>query len=126
MARILVIDDDRDMRVLLRIMLELAGHEVLLAADGRAGLERQRLANADLVITDIYMPGQDGFETICALQALERRVPIIAMSGGVATATMLATARLLGAVAVLTKPFLPDELLSTVNQALTAGVPSEH
>src|SRR5260370_6370769 len=64
MVRILVIDDDADMRAMLEQTLNSAGHEVALAADGREGVEQYRREPADLVITDIYMPHQEGLDTI--------------------------------------------------------------
>ena len=56
MAHILVIDDDSSIRTLLRRVLESAGHEVMEASNGRIGLDVQREAPADLIITDIFMP----------------------------------------------------------------------
>jgi PleD family two-component response regulator len=70
MARILIIDDDREIRHPLRLALENAGHEVLEAPDGA---ERVRLwveRGADLVITDVFMPEKDGLEVIWELKAL--------------------------------------------------------
>jgi len=82
MARILVIDDDADTRAMLEQILKAAGYEVILAADGREGVERHSTSPADLVITDIYMPKQDGLETIQELRSCFPTVAIIAMSGG--------------------------------------------
>ena len=62
--RILVIDDDDQMRVLLRQVMEWAGYEVTEAEDGREGMQKQRRQPADLVITDLIMPEQEGLETI--------------------------------------------------------------
>jgi len=118
MARILVIDDDADMRELLAETLRSAGHEVALAADGREGVREYRAKAADLVITDLYMPNQEGLETIIELRRCFPEVAIIAMSGKLAAATMLSIAQKLGAVAVLQKPFVADELLSAVGKAL--------
>ena len=64
MARILVIDDDPDTRAMLELTLKSAGYEVISAADGREGVARQCTSPADLVITDLYMPNQEGLETI--------------------------------------------------------------
>ena len=84
MARILVIDDEADMRGLLEETLQSAGHEVSLAADGEEGMKRFRARPADLVITDLYMPGQEGLETIMQLRREFPSVAIMAMSGRVA------------------------------------------
>jgi CheY-like chemotaxis protein len=118
MARILVIDDDADMRAMLEQTLKAAGHEVVLAADGREGVERYRTSPTDLVITDIYMPKQDGLETIREFHRRFSEVRIVAMSGRALAVTMLCIAQDLGAVAVLHKPFLADELIDAVAKAL--------
>jgi DNA-binding response OmpR family regulator len=125
MARILVIDDDPDTRAMLEQILKAAGHEVILAADGREGLERYRASPADLVITDIYMPKQDGLETIREFRKHFPEVSIIAMSGRALAVTMLSIARDLGAVAVLHKPFAADELIAAVAKALGGQSPAQ-
>ena len=120
MARILAIDDDPDMRAVLEQTLKSAGHEVVLAADGRQGIERYKADPADLVVTDIYMPNQEGLETIIELRHQFPRAVIIAMSGRADAGTMLLIAQRLGAVASLRKPFVSEELLSAVGNALRA------
>ncbi len=118
MARILVIDDDPDMRALLDEMLRAGGHEVVLAGDGRDGVAKYRANRADLVITDLCMPNQEGLETIVELRRDFPGVVIIAMSGKTFARTMLSIARRLGAVEDLMKPFQPAELLAAVARAL--------
>ena len=120
-ARILVIDDDADMQAMLEQTLTSAGHEVSLAADGRQGVVQFLIKPADLVITDIYMPNQEGLETIAELRRRFPAVRIIAMSGREAATTMLAIAQKLGAVEVLQKPFVADELLAAAARVLQAG-----
>src|SRR4051794_5160474 len=100
MARILVIDDDVDVRAVLEEALKLAGHEVDLAADGEEGLKRYLSAPADLVITDLFMPNQEGVETIIKLRRSFPEIPVIAISGNPLASTMLAVARKLGAITV--------------------------
>jgi len=118
MARILVIDDEADMRALLDEMLRAGGHEVVLASDGRDGVAKYRARPADLVITDLFMPNQEGLETIVELRRDFPRVVIIAMSGKTSASAMLSIAVRLGAVEVLIKPFQPAELLAAVARAL--------
>ena len=118
MARILVIDDDADTRAMLEQTLKAVGHEVVLAADGREGVERYRTSPADLVITDIYMPKQDGLETTREFHLRFPEVKIIAMSRRALAVTMLSIAQDLGAVAVLHKPFAAEELTAAVSKAL--------
>jgi DNA-binding response OmpR family regulator len=124
MARILVIDDDPDTREMLEQTLKPAGYEVILAADGRDGVVRQGISPADLVITDIYMPKQDGLETIREFRRRFPEVRIIAMSGRALAVTMLSIAQDLGAVAVLHKPFPADELIAAVAKALGGQSPA--
>ena len=118
MARILVIDDDPVLRAMIEQTLNSVGHEVVLAADGREGVAQYRTRPADVVITDIYMPNQGGLETIIELRHRFPEVAIIALSGTAAARSMLSIAEKFGAVAVLQKPFVIDELLSAVGKAL--------
>ena len=81
MASILVIDDDEALRLLLREMLQADGHAVREAANGREGLALYRAQPADLVITDILMPEQDGMEVILELTREFLDARVIAMTG---------------------------------------------
>jgi two-component system, chemotaxis family, chemotaxis protein CheY len=118
MARILIIDDDPAVRLLLEGYLCSAGHAVSLAADGGEALEQFRSNPADLVITDIYMPNREGLETITDLRRRDSNLPIIAMSGRPLGPAMLDIARHLGAVVTLQKPFSREDLLEAVAKAL--------
>ena len=82
MARILIIDDEDDLRATLRQMLEQDGHEVSEAANGAHGLELYEKDSPDLIITDVIMPKKEGVETIIALHRSAPNLPIIAISGG--------------------------------------------
>jgi DNA-binding response OmpR family regulator len=123
MARILVIDDDPGIRVMLEEALKSAGHEVSLAADGREGVEQQSTKPADLLITDLYMPNQEGLETIREFRVRFPKVAVIAMSGRATAVTMLSIAQKLGAVGVLYKPFAAAELVAAVTKALGGESP---
>jgi len=123
MARILVIDDDPELRATLHDALLLAGHTVLLAEDGREGLHIQARSPADLVITDIYMPDKEGLEVIRTLRSHRPRVPVIAISGRPDLMSALFLAKRLGAVKTLEKPFEPKELLAAVEVALRGVAP---
>ena len=118
MVRVLVIDDNQDVRDLIQFILEGAGYSVELAADGEAGLRSHRARPADVVITDIFMPNQDGLETIARLREEYPRVRVVAMSGGggsgVKGGCYLSTAREIGAHVLLPKPFDLDQLLRAV------------
>jgi CheY-like chemotaxis protein len=119
MSTILVIDDDGQIRALIRAILERAGHTVTEASDGAEGLRQFQATPPDLVLCDLYMPGRDGLGTMTELHALRPDVPVVVMSGG---STMfgdyLQVARQLGAADALPKPFGPDQLLQTVARLL--------
>jgi DNA-binding response OmpR family regulator len=124
MARILIIDDDADTWLMLEEILKSARHQTVTAADGKEGV-KQYLANpADLVITDIFMPDQDGFQTIAELRKQFPTVSIIAISGKDSVAGILSIARTLGAAEVLQKPFTPAQLLSAADKVLRTQSPA--
>ncbi len=120
MESILLIDDDEALRIALRLALERAGYSVMVARDGREGLQFFRHLPTDLVITDLVMDGQEGIETIRALRRETPGVKIIAMSGGGShhDITFLDAARLLGAQQTLDKPFALQDLLTAVRAVL--------
>jgi DNA-binding response OmpR family regulator len=119
MALILIIDDDDLLRGVLAKALTHAGHSVVEAMDGQQGVEVSRVTNLDLVITDLVMPVQEGVETIVTLRKEQPRLPIIAMSGGVANSKLyLDIAGRIGAKRLLPKPFTPAELLAAINDIL--------
>jgi len=121
-TRILVIDDEREIREMLRDLLRTQGYEVMTAANGHAATRLQQEDPADLVITDIFMPEKEGIETILDLQTAWPGLKIIAISGGGGDYNVdyLAAARQLGAVHSISKPFQLDELLAAVRDALRA------
>lgn len=121
MARILLVDDDSDIREILRDHLESAGHSVVEAQNGRIGMVMLNQNPCDLVITDVYMPDGDGLEFISELHAKAEELPVIAMSGGGNHdfgLHMLSVSSVLGARAILAKPFNSEVLLQTVEQVL--------
>jgi DNA-binding response OmpR family regulator len=124
MARILIIDDDPDTRALLEDTLKSASHQTVTAADGKQGLEKYLASPADLVITDMFMPDQDGFQTIVELRKQFPTVSIIAMSGKASAMDILSIAQILGAVEVLQKPFTPAQLLSAADRVLRKVSPA--
>lgn len=121
--RVLVIDDDQQMRKLLRQVMEWAGYEVMEAEDGRAGMKMQQQIQADLVITDLIMPEQEGLETITELKKMYPSVRIIAISGGgrIGPEAYLPAAKELGADRVFSKPFDVKELAQTVKELFENG-----
>ena len=105
---------------MLKDILELLGHSVIEACNGRKGVELYRAHPADLVITDLIMPDQEGIETITQLIKEYPSVKIVAMSGGgrVSPNSYLHIAERLGAKSSLSKPFTIEELTSAVDAAL--------
>lgn len=132
MTRILVIDDEQYIRTALREVLEREGFLVSAAADGKKGLELLEDEGADLVITDVIMPGIDGVATLEKIRAAHPDLPVIVISGGgnvapkqyepgaISTSAYLASAAKAGASCTLTKPFSRDELISAVTHVLGA------
>jgi len=121
MARILVIDDERGVRLTIQVILEREGYEVICAADGDQGLRAFASTSPQLVITDIIMPDKEGLETIMEIRARDAATPIIAMSGGgrVGNADFLQMAARLGADEVLPKPFEREDLIGAVRRLLS-------
>ena len=120
MARILIIDDESQIRSMLRLMLERVGYEIDEAPDGVEGIRLYRENPADLIITDLIMPNKDGIGMIIDLKKEFPKVKIIAMSGGGVNRPegYLDGAKKLGATRTLTKPIDRDEMLKAVRETL--------
>ena len=132
MTRLLVIDDEPDVRDVLSQVLERAGYEVTVATTAHTGLAQCREARPAVVITDIIMPGGHGVDLIRTLRSEFPQIGIIAMSGGgnaaiagyqpgtIATAAYMAAAEQAGANFCLTKPFERAELLDRIVELVSA------
>ncbi len=121
MAKILVIDDEEQLRDLLTKMLTRDGHQVMMAQDGEEGIRHFHLFNPDLIITDIIMPNKDGIEVIMDLLKIKPDLPIIAISGGRRAITAgfnLDSAEMLGVKGILQKPFTHQQLQEVLKKAL--------
>ncbi len=125
MPRILVVDDEEQVRRVLRLVLERAGYEVDTAADGNEAVAIFYPSRHDVVITDIVMPEKEGIETIQELRQKSAGVRIIAISGGgrISPEEYLDWAKRFGVHCTFTKPINRDELLDTL-AALTVIVPT--
>jgi len=121
MARILVIDDEPYILLMLKKMLERVGHKVEMAVNGAEGLEIFRKNPTDLIITDIVMPEKEGLETIRELKKEFPKLKIIAISGGgrIDSKEYLASAKLFGADRIFRKPFKQKEILEAVKEILS-------
>ena len=118
MATILLIEDMKGVRSSLTTVLKSAGHQVVEAEDGEAGLQKAVEQPFDLVITDIIMPKLDGSEVILALKERKPDLPVLAISGGGASVTAenaLMVARK-PAAEILPKPFSRGDLLEAVDR----------
>ncbi len=122
MQRILVVDDEAQMRTMLTQMLEGAGYEIQTAEHGEEGMDKVRKTVFDLVITDMIMPVKDGLKFIMELTKEYPDQKIMAISGGgaIKAERYLHMAGYLGDIATLEKPFKRDVLLAMVKKLLAA------
>ena len=121
--RVLVIDNDVDVRVTVARILEYESHDVRTAEDGARGLKLFAAEPPDLVITELLMPGKDGLELIIEMRRRRPDALIIALSGGgqIGNIGYLEVATLLGATAALAKPFEVHEFVALVRSVLKIG-----
>ena len=117
MPTILLIEDEEGAQQAFRRTLKMAGYEVLIASEGKEGLMLLEKHQPDLVITDIFMDGMEGLETIRAIKEKGKDVPIIAISGSL-NDVYLTMGKKFGATSSLAKPFNAHELLDAVAAAL--------
>jgi CheY-like chemotaxis protein len=126
LAKIVVVDDDHAVQITIRLLLERAGHSVMVASDGEMGLAAFEAADFDLLFLDIFMPGMDGLETMRLIHRQRPTTPVIVISGRPLMAEPAsepdfpAIATRLGAVCNPPKPSKPTELLKTVADDLAA------
>jgi two-component system response regulator (stage 0 sporulation protein F) len=130
MAKIIVIDDEEDIRVVLKQVLERAGYDVSVAESGKEGLKLMEEEGADLVITDVIMPGMDGVSLTREIREKFRDTRILVISGGgnvapksyepgaISTTAFLSSAKNAGADETMTKPFDRQELMKIISELL--------
>ncbi len=111
---ILVVDDNRDIRMFAKRFLETAGWNVVTAADGAEGLRfyEEHQSNIVLLLTDVMMPNLNGWELADRVQGIDSQLPVLFMSGDDWSAHQ--------GLECVAKPFLPAELLAKVNRVLNA------
>jgi CheY-like chemotaxis protein len=123
-SRVLVVDDDKAVRAAIKVVLEHNGFDVVVAPDGRSGIQALEENEFSLIIVDIFMPGMDGLETIRTFKRRAPAVPVIAISGFMfrdsakPAPDFLSMATKLGAAHALAKPFRPKDLLQAVECCL--------
>ncbi len=117
MKSVVIADDNRDFSEALKLALETAGYTVYLAANGHEAILIQRRTPARVLITDLMMPDNDGFETIDAFRREFPATKLVVVSGveTLSAPRYLAAATLMGAHAAIRKPFEVDALLKTLN-----------
>jgi DNA-binding NtrC family response regulator len=126
METILIIDDETQIRSMVRLILERAGYTVIEAQDGIEGIRAFREKPADLILTDLIMPNKDGIGMIIELKKEFPAVKIIAMSGGGLNRPegYLRGAQKLGAACTLSKPLNRNDLLRAVRDTLKGLSPA--
>jgi len=124
MNKVLIVDDDQQIRNMLRITLEREGYEVIEAADGMEALTAYKTQAVDLVVTDIVMPEKEGIELIMELKGIDPAVKIIAISGGgrINPEDYLKWARRFGVKHTFSKPVDRQKLLDAVATLLAPQV----
>jgi DNA-binding NtrC family response regulator len=125
MAIILVVDDEESLLKILVRFLSGLGHKVISTNNGADALTLLEDGGADLLITDVNLPGTDGIQILRTMSQRGNRIPVIAMSGGGTfdKSLLLGSAGLLGALETLEKPFELDVLRQAVERALAASLP---
>lgn len=120
MARILIVDDESEVRKPLRILLERQGHQVGEAQDGAQAAAFAEQGHYDLVITDVVMPRTGGIEAVMTLHRTHPEMGLIIMSGKIPTESesIQLLARQFGVTRILHKPFSKAELIDAVNTTL--------
>ncbi len=121
MKRILIVDDEPNIRESLQIILSKHGYDVDIACDGLDALEKFKAAPFDVVITDIVMPKEDGMGLVLQLRNISARVKLITMSGGgkyVDPVTYLNMSKALGVDFCFTKPIDNEYLINTIEKLL--------
>ncbi len=124
MARVLVVDDEPDLRDLLRMSLGLAGHEVSVASDGHKGLASAREQRPDVVVLDVMMPGLDGWTVLSSLKSDPdphiSSIPVLMLTARAEDLDMV-RGGIEGAIRYLTKPFAISDLRQAVADAVAGG-----
>ncbi len=123
MHSVLVVEDDVQVRTMLRMMLEDAGYCVREASDGHQAISLHRSCPADLIVTDILMPEKEGLETIMELRTEWPELQIIAITGGGSSdpQSYLELAKKIGAARAFRKPVDQQTLLAAVRELVEAG-----
>lgn len=125
MPGILIVDDEKDLREMIKISLLRRKFTVYEAENGKDAINHFKPSITDLVITDLIMPDEDGLKVIIKLRELKPQIKIIAISGGgkAGPGSYLNLAKALGANAIFSKPFSINDLISKIEELLTIEQP---
>jgi DNA-binding response OmpR family regulator len=120
MPGILIIEDDNDLREMLKVSLHRRKYTVFEAQNGKEGITHFKPAVTDLVITDLIMPEEDGLKVIMKLREIKPSLKIIAISGGgkAGPGSYLNLAKALGADVIYSKPFSVNEMIKEIDVLL--------
>jgi CheY-like chemotaxis protein len=120
MPGVLIVEDDKELREMLKMSLLRRSYSVLEAENGKDAITHFKPALTDLVVTDLIMPEEDGLKVVIKLRELKPSIKIIAISGGgkVGPGSYLNLAKALGADAIYSKPFSINELIAKIEQLL--------
>ena len=120
-AKILIVDDEPDVLLLLRVNLEAAGYETVLAADGETALTRIDETAPDVVLLDIMMPVMDGWGVLRVLSGREAAPRVVVVSARSSDRDVV-RALTSGALDFVTKPFDPEDLIAIVARAASSSM----
>jgi len=120
MPGVLIVEDDKELREMLKMSLLRSNFTVLEAENGKAAIMHFKPLITDLVVTDLIMPEEDGLKVVMKLRELKPSIKIIAISGGgkVGPGSYLNLAKALGADAIYSKPFSINDLIAKIEQLL--------
>ena len=122
MPRILIAEDELDIRELIKITLSFSGFEVVAAEDGRRAVELAQDGTYDLIMMDVQMPHMDGYQACREIKKMPqlRHVPVVFLSAK-GQSSEVNEGLGAGAIDYMLKPFAPDELITRINQILEKG-----
>jgi len=125
MPGVLIVEDDKELREMLKLSLLRRNFTVLEAENGKAAITHFKPLITDLVVTDLIMPEEDGLKVVIKLRELKPSIKIIAISGGgkVGPGSYLNLAKALGADAIYSKPFSINDLIAKIEQLLEPEQP---
>ena len=120
MPGVLIVEDDKELREMLKMSLLRKNFTVLEAENGKDAITHFKPTITDLVVTDLIMPEEDGLKVVIKLRELKPSIKVIAISGGgkVGPGSYLNLAKALGADAIYSKPFSINDLTAKIEQLL--------